>query len=109
MKGLPVGRSAALATIAVAFTVSLGGAQPANAFVASAAIDDLTATLNLAGSFNRMTVSVADGFVVHDPADPVFDGTNSRFDWTAPGLAIRPFPPTARSPSLSTEALETTS
>jgi Ca2+-binding RTX toxin-like protein len=87
MKGLPVGRSAALATIAVAFTVSLGGAQPANAFVASAAIDDLTATLNLAGPFNRMTVSVAGGLMVHDPVDPVFDGTNSRFDWdsTRPG------------------------
>lgn len=81
MKRLPLRRSAALATLALALTASLGGAQPANAFVASAAIDDLTATLNLSGPFNGMTVSVAGGLLVHDPADPVFDGTNSRFDW----------------------------
>jgi Ca2+-binding RTX toxin-like protein len=75
-------RSAALATLGVALTAGLGAtAKPADAFVASASIDQLTATLNLAGPFNRMTVSVAGGVLVHDPADPVFDGTDSRFDW----------------------------
>src|SRR4051812_49935895 len=32
-----------------------------------------------------MTISVANGFLVHDPPDAVFDGTASRFDWDSTG------------------------
>src|SRR5262249_56053883 len=67
----------ALPALAVTVAATLGAiATPANAFVASASIDQRTATLNLAGPFNRMTVSVDGGLVVHDPADAVFDRTH---------------------------------
>ncbi len=55
-------------------------AGPAEAFVTSASVDRLTATLNLAGAFNIITVSVSGGLLVHDQTTPT-GGLHSGADW----------------------------
>jgi Ca2+-binding RTX toxin-like protein len=65
------------AALAIGFGVTAG---PAQAFVTSASVDGSTATLDLAGAFNTMTVSVAGGLVVHDQTMPT-GGLASGADW----------------------------
>jgi Ca2+-binding RTX toxin-like protein len=65
---------AALIT-AVAATFAAG---PAHAAVTSASINDLTATLNLDGADDNVTVSVAGGLLVHNQST---GGLNGEADW----------------------------
>jgi len=59
-------RTTTLATLAAALAASLvATAAPAQAAVSSASIDDLTATLNLDGANDNVTVSVSGGVLVH--------------------------------------------
>jgi Ca2+-binding RTX toxin-like protein len=68
-----------LATLATALAATLGAtAAPAQAAVTSASIRDLTATLNLDGADDNVTVSVAGGLLVHGQTT---GGLNSGKDW----------------------------
>jgi Ca2+-binding RTX toxin-like protein len=74
-----VKRPTALAALAVALAAGIGAsAVPAQAAVSSASINDLTATLNLDGADDNVTVSVSGGLVVHGQAG---GGLNSGSDW----------------------------
>jgi Ca2+-binding RTX toxin-like protein len=78
-----VKRPAILAALGVALAAGAAiTAGPADAFVTSASVDRLTATatLNLAGTFNSMTVSVSRGLLVHDQTTPT-GGLESGADW----------------------------
>jgi Ca2+-binding RTX toxin-like protein len=66
---------AALATALAAFIVT---AVPAGAAVSSASIDGATATLNLDGADDNVTVSVSGGLLVHGQTT---GGLNSGSDW----------------------------
>lgn len=68
-----------LATLATAIAATLGTtAGPAQAAVSSGSIGDLTATLNLDGADDNVTISVADGLLVHGQTT---GGLNSGKDW----------------------------
>ena len=86
--------AAALAVaLAAGFAVT---AVPAQAAAISASINDLTATLNLDGANDNVTVSVSRGLLVHGQ---VTGGLNSGADWdSGTPTAIRPCRPTARAP-----------
>ena len=72
----PLSAAAALAVALVAgFAVT---AVPAQAAAISASINDLTATLNLDGANDNVTVSVSQGLLVHGQ---VTGGLNSGADW----------------------------
>jgi Ca2+-binding RTX toxin-like protein len=78
-EGLDVKRPTKLAALAVALAASLGAtAVPAQAAVSSASIDGLTATLNLDGAADNVTVSVAGGVLVHGQTT---GGLASGSDW----------------------------
>jgi Ca2+-binding RTX toxin-like protein len=79
MKGLDVKRPTTLAALAVALAAGLGAtAVPAQAAVSSASINELTATLNLDGANDNVTVSVSGGLLVHGQAT---GGLASGSDW----------------------------
>src|SRR5215208_803067 len=68
-----------LATLAAVLAASLAStAIPAQAAVSSASINDLTATLNLDGADDNVTVSVSGGLLVHGQTT---GGLNSGLDW----------------------------
>src|SRR5215203_7322445 len=68
-----------LATLGTALAATLGAsAGPAQAAVSSASIDGLTATLNLDGADDNVTVSVSGGLLVHGQRT---GGLNSGSDW----------------------------
>src|SRR5215207_5884466 len=70
-------RTTILAALGTALAVSLGGtAMPAQAAVSSASINDLTATLNLDGADD--TVTVSGGLLVHGQTT---GGLASGKDW----------------------------
>src|SRR5215218_6620981 len=72
-------RTRTLATLAAALAATLGAtAVPAQAAVSSASINDLTATLNLDGADDNVTVSVAGGVLVHGQTT---GGLASGSDW----------------------------
>src|SRR5215211_7576202 len=72
-------RPTILATLATALAASVAAtAVPAQAAVSSASIDDLTATLNLNGADDNVTVSVVAGLLVHGQTT---GGLNSGSDW----------------------------
>ena len=67
------------AALGAALAASLAGtAAPAEAAVASATVVDLTATLNLDGADDNVTVAVAGGLLVHGQTT---GGLNSGSDW----------------------------
>ena len=68
-----------LAALGAALAASFAAtALPAQAAVGSASIDELTATLNLDGADDNVTVSVAGGLLVHGQTT---GGLNSGSDW----------------------------
>src|SRR5215216_6474015 len=68
-----------LATLGTALAATLGAsAGPAQAAVSSASIDGLTATLNLDGADDNVTVSVSGGLLVHGQTTGGLDSGN---DW----------------------------
>ena len=72
-------RPTKLAAVVTAVAASLAaGAVPAQAAVSSASINDLTATLNLDGAADNVTVSVSDGLLVHGQTT---GGLASGKDW----------------------------
>ena len=72
-------RPTILAALATALAATLGAtALPAQAAVSSASLDDLTATLNLDGADDNVTVSVSGGLLVHGQTT---GGLNSGSDW----------------------------
>src|SRR4051794_16450585 len=72
-------RPTTLATLAAALAASLAvTALPAQAAVSSASFNGTTATLNLDGADDNVTVSVAGGLLVHGQAT---GGLNSGSDW----------------------------
>ncbi len=72
-------RPTKLAALVAAVAASLAaGAVPAQAAVSSASINDLTATLNLDGAADNVTVSVANGLLVHGQTT---GGLASGKDW----------------------------
>jgi Ca2+-binding RTX toxin-like protein len=72
-------RRTTLAALITALAAGLGAtAVPAQAAVSSASINDLTATLNLDGAADNVTVSVSDGVLVHGQTT---GGLNSGKDW----------------------------
>src|SRR5215204_6040066 len=72
-------RTTTIATLAAALAAGLGAtAVPAQAAVTSASIDQLTATLNLDGADDNVTISVAGGVLVHGQTT---GGLNSARDW----------------------------
>ena len=72
-------RTTTLATLAAALAATLGAtAIPAQAAVTSASIIDLTATLNLDGADDNVTVSVSGGVLVHGQTT---GGLASGKDW----------------------------
>src|SRR5215213_8751964 len=72
-------RTATLATLAAALAASVAvTAVPADAAVSSASINDLTATLNLDGADDNVTVSVVGGLLVHGQTT---GGLASGSDW----------------------------
>jgi Ca2+-binding RTX toxin-like protein len=74
-----VKRPTKLATLLAALAAGLGAtALPAQAAVSSASIDELTATLNLDGANDNVTVSVSGGLLVHGQTS---GGLNSGSDW----------------------------
>src|SRR5215207_244596 len=94
-----------LATLGTALAATLGAtAGPAQAAVSSASIDGLTATLDLDGADDNVTVSVSGGLLVHGQTT---GGLNSGSDWNsaAAGDQTRP---TGHSPRSSTGATATT-
>src|SRR5215204_2005059 len=94
-----------LAALGAALAASLAAsAAPAQAAVGSASINELTATLNLDGADDNVTVSVSGGLLVHGQTT---GGLNSGSDWNsaAAGDQTRP---TGHSPRSSTGATATT-
>src|SRR5215208_5992117 len=78
-EGLDMKRQTRLAALAVALAAGLGAtAVPAQAAVSSASINDLTATLNLDGAADNVTVSVSGGVLVHGQTT---GGLASGRDW----------------------------
>jgi Ca2+-binding RTX toxin-like protein len=74
-----VKRPMILAAFATALAASFGAtAVPASAAVSSASIDGMTATLNLDGADDNVTVSVAGGLLVHGQTT---GGLSSGSDW----------------------------
>jgi Ca2+-binding RTX toxin-like protein len=74
-----VKRPTKLATLLAALAAGLGAtALPAQAAVSSASIDGLTATLNLDGASDNVTVAVSGGLLVHGQTS---GGLNSGSDW----------------------------
>ena len=74
-------RPTILAALGVALAATLAAtALPAHAAVSSASIDILTARLNLDGADDNVTVSVADGLIVHGQTT---GGLNSGKDWNS--------------------------
>jgi Ca2+-binding RTX toxin-like protein len=74
-----VKRPTKLATLLAALAAGLGAtALPAQAAVSSASIDELTATLNLDGASDNVTVSVSGGLLVHGQTS---GGLASGSDW----------------------------
>jgi Ca2+-binding RTX toxin-like protein len=72
-------RPTILAALAAALAASIAAtALPAQAAVSSASINDLTATLNLDGAADNVTVSVAGGLLVHGQTT---GGLASGSDW----------------------------
>ena len=72
-------RPTILAALATALAASFAAtALPAQAAVSSASLDDLTATLNLDGADDNVTVSVVGGLLVHGQTT---GGLNSGSDW----------------------------
>ena len=72
-------RPTILAALATALAATLGAtALPAQAAVSSASVDDLTATINLDGADDNVTVSVVGGLLVHGQTT---GGLNSGSDW----------------------------
>src|SRR5215204_3821882 len=72
-------RTTTIATLAAALAAGLGAtAVPAQAAVSSASIDGLTATLDLDGADDNVTVSVSGGLLVHGQTT---GGLNSGSDW----------------------------
>jgi Ca2+-binding RTX toxin-like protein len=72
-------RTTTLATLAAALAASLAAtAVPAQAAVSSASINNLTATLNLDGADDNVTVSVVGGLLVHGQTT---GGLASGSDW----------------------------
>jgi Ca2+-binding RTX toxin-like protein len=70
-----------LAALGAALAASFAAtAAPAGAAVSSATIDGLTATLNLDGADDNVTVSVSGGLLVHGQAT---GGLNSGSDWNS--------------------------
>ena len=70
-----------LAALGAALAASVAAtAAPAEAAVGSATIDGLTATLNLDGAADNVTVSVSGGLLVHGQAT---GGLNSGLDWNS--------------------------
>src|SRR5215207_1911085 len=68
-----------LAALSAALAASFAAtAIPAEAAVSSASLDETTATLNLDGADDNVTVSVAGGLLVHDQPP---NGLNSGSDW----------------------------
>ena len=80
-------------------------ASPASAAVASASITGKTATLNLDGADDNVTVSVSGGLLVHGQTT---GGLNSGSDWDSGTAGDQTSPLTARSPSSSTVGTATT-
>jgi Ca2+-binding RTX toxin-like protein len=74
-------RTTMLAALGTALAASFAAtAVPAGAAVSSASVVDLTATLNLDGADDNVTVSVADGLIVHGQTT---GGLNSGRDWSS--------------------------
>src|SRR5215208_6086986 len=72
-------RTTTLAALAAALAAGFAAtAVPAQAAVSSASIDDLTATLNLDGADDNVTVSVVGGLLVHGQTT---GGLASGSDW----------------------------
>src|SRR5215213_4064193 len=72
-------RMSILAALAAALAASFAAtAAPAQAAVSSASINDLTATLNLDGADDNVTVSVSNGVLVHGQTT---GGLASGSDW----------------------------
>ena len=70
-----------LAALGAALAASFAAtAVPAEAAVGSASVDDLTATLNLDGADDNVTVSVVGGLLVHGQTT---GGLNSGSDWSS--------------------------
>src|SRR6266511_645144 len=67
-----------LAALAIALAVFAASAVPAGAAVSSASINGTTATLNLDGADDNVTVSVSGGLLVHGQTT---GGLNSGSDW----------------------------
>jgi len=89
-------RTTTLATLAAALAATLGAAAvPAQAAVTSASINDLTATLNLDGANDNVTVSVSGGVLAHGQTT---GGLASGSTGTAPRTVSRRCRPTARAP-----------
>src|SRR5438874_1945165 len=79
MRGLDVKPKAILPALAAALVAGFGAtAVPASAAVSSASISGTTATLNLDGADDNVTVSVAGGLLVHGQ---VTGGLASGSDW----------------------------
>ena len=79
MKRPTILRPTQLAALAAALAASVAAtAVPAQAAVSSASINDLTATLNLDGADDNVTVSVVGGLLVHGQTT---GGLASGSDW----------------------------
>src|SRR5437660_12359706 len=79
MRGLEVKPKTILPALAAALVAGFGAtAVPAEAAVSSASISGTTATLNLDGADDNVTVSVSGGLVVHGQTT---GGLNSSSDW----------------------------
>src|SRR5438067_6921482 len=79
MRGLDVKPKTILPALAAALVAGFGAtAVPASAAVSSASISGTTATLNLDGADDNVTVSVSGGLLVHGQTS---GGLNSGSDW----------------------------
>jgi hypothetical protein len=79
MKGPDVKRPTILAALVATLGASLAAtAVPAGAAVSSASINGTTATLNLDGADDNVTVTVSGGLLVHGQTT---GGLNSGSDW----------------------------
>ena len=88
-------RPTILAVLVTSAGRNLGAtAVPAQAAVSSASIDDLTATLNLDGADDNVTVSVSGGLLVHGQTT---GGLNSGSDWDSATDGDQTVPATGRS------------
>jgi hypothetical protein len=78
-----------LAALLATAVAALATAAPAGAFATSASIEDTTATLNLDGGDNNVTVSVVDGVLVHGQTT---GGLNSGSDWNSEKDGVQTVP-----------------